>query len=379
MRFGVPKESSRHEHRVGLSPFGVARLVELGHEVFVEHDAGAQSHFHDESFKEAGAKVVYGADEVCGRAQVICRVSSLRPNDVRMLQPGTTVCGFLHVAMASREVITQVRERELSLIGYELLKDGQGRRPLLRELGEIAAQMVVSTAAHLLEYESGGRGMVLGGAAGISPATVVILGAGWVGRTAAALFISCGAQVIVLDSDLEKLREVNWCTHGRTVTALASERHLQRFTSIADVLVGAVLVPGGRAPYLVTEEMVKRMKPGSVILDLSIDQGGCVETSRPTTLDTPTFKQHGVIHYCVPNMTSNTPLIATRAIAMAALPYLERMAEEGVEGALRSDPGLAAGAYFYRGKLVNEPAAGALELTAHSLSGLLGDHAGAKE
>ena len=371
MRIGIPRETSRHEHRVGLTPFGVSRLVNLGHEVYIERGAGKDCHFTDEDYEEAGAHVVYSTDEAYQRAELVCRVGTLTAEDVERMPAGLTVAGFLHVAMTPRAVVDKLAEKEITLLGYEVLEADKGGRPVLRSLSEIAGQMVVHCAAHLLEYESGGRGVILGGVPGIAPATVVILGAGTVGRRAACLALAAGAHVIVLDTDLDKMRRAMGENCRHVVTALATPRNLRRFTAIADVLIGAVAIPGGRAPFLVTEEMVRQMKPGSVILDVSIDQGGCVETSRPTTPDNPTFKVHGVTHFCVPNMTANAPRTASRALTIAALPFLVRIAGEGLETALAASPGLRQGIYMYRGRMVNELAAAALGLSPTRLGDLL--------
>ncbi len=371
MRIGIPRETSRHEHRVGLTPFGVSRLVNLGHEVYIERGAGKDCHFTDEDYGEAGAHVVYSTDEAYQRAELVCRVGMLTPEDVERMPPGLTVAGFLHVAMMSRGMIDALAEKQVSLVGYEILRiDGAGRA-VMRSMSELAGQMVVHCAAHLLEYESGGRGVILGGVPGIAPATVLILGSGVVGRKAAALAAAAGAHVIVLDTNLEKLRRVLHEAGPHVVTALATPRNLRRFTAIADVVIGAVAIPGGRAPFLVTEEMVRQMKPGSVILDVSIDQGGCVETSRPTTPDNPTFKVHGVTHFCVPNMTANAPRTASRALTIAALPFLTRIAGDGLEAALAASPGFREGVYMYRGRMINELAAAALGLSPTRLEDLL--------
>lgn len=371
MKIGVPKETLRHEHRVGLTPFGVSRLTSLGHEVYVERDAGLDAHFSNDDYGKAGATIVYSTEEAYGRADIVCRVGSLSSDDVDLLRPESTVCGFHHFAVASKDAVRKLADRRISMIGYEIVHDTVGRRPVLAALSEIAGHMLVHTAGHLLETGAGGRGVILGGVPGIAPATVVILGAGTVGRTAAEHFMALGAHVILMDQDMTKLREAMEHACHNAVTAVSSPRNLARFTRIADVIVGAVLVPGARAPFLVSEDMVRGMKQGSVIIDLSIDQGGCVETSRPTTADQPTYKVHGVTHFCVPNMTANAPRTASRAMTLAALPYLLRLAEEGIESALRKDPGLARGAYLYRGRLVNEVAAAALGLPPARLSDLL--------
>lgn len=371
MKIGVPKERSRHEHRVGLTPFGVSRLTSLGHEVYVERDAGKDAHFGNEDYAKAGATIVYSSEEAYGRADLVTRVGPLSADEVHLLRPESTVCGFLHLAVASRDSVQRLVERRISMIGWEIVGDGSGGHPVLAALSEIAGAMLVHTAGHLLETEQGGRGVIIGGVAGIAPATVVILGAGTVGRTAAEHFLALGAHVILMDHDVSKLRVALEHSCRTAVTAVASPRNVARFSKIADVVIGAVLVPGGRAPYLVTEEMIRGMKPGSVVMDVSIDQGGCIETSRPTSPDQPTFSVHGVTHFCVPNMTANAPRTGSRAMSLAALPFLARLAEEGLESALSKDPGLARGVYTYRGRLVNDLAAAALGLPPARLSDLL--------
>ena len=371
MRIGVPKETLRHEHRVGLNPFAVSQLTNLGHEVLIERDAGKDAHFADEDFTKAGASIVHTADEVYQRADIVCRVSSLSAEEVKLLRPETTICGFHHLAVATRDALQQLMERRVTMIGYEIIHHGADHRPVLAALSEIAGHMVVQTAGHLLEHEQGGRGIILGAAPGVPPATVVILGAGISGRAAARHFTTIGAHVILMDHELEKLRDAMAHSCHDCVTVVSTPRNLDRFTAIADVIVGAILIPGARAPFVVTEDMVRRMKPGSVIIDLSIDQGGCVETSRPTSPDHPTFKVHGVTHFCVPNMTANAPRAASRALALSALPYLTRLAGDGVDAALRADEGLARGVYMYRGKLVNDLAASALGAPVARLSELL--------
>ena len=372
MNIGVPLETHSHEHRVGLTPLGVARLVNLGHHVYVQHGAGDDSHFHDDDYISAGADIVFDADEAYQRADFVCRVSPLDAEEAELVRPGSVVLGFHHLAVAPRDRVVSFQRRDVTLIGYEIIESGEGHRPVLTALSELAGHMAVHKAAQLLEHESGGRGIILGGTPGMAPATVVILGAGTVGRTAADIAVSCGAHVVILDTDLEKLREVMASVSDQIVTMIATPRTLGRFTAIADIFIGAVLIPGGRAPFLVTEEMVKKMKHGSVILDISIDQGGCVETSRPTPPDSPVFKLHGVTHYCVPNMTANVPRSASRVLMLAGLPYVVRLAGEGVEAAVRADPGLAAGVYMYEGRMVNEQAAHALGLEHVAFPGIPG-------
>jgi len=353
MRIGVPKERLRDEHRVGLTRYGVSQLAQLGHEVYVEHDAGVDCHWTDLDYESAGGNIVYSTDEVYKRSDLICRIGTMDGADIDALSPGTTVCGFLHLAVMPREQLSRLVDRRMTLIGYEII-DNQGHRPILMALSEIAGHLAVHTAAHLLEYDSGGRGLLLGGVPAIPPPTVVVLGAGTAGVAAAKLSLAIGAHVIVMDSDVNRLRRALSDTGAHLTTAVPSERNLKRFSAIADVLIGAIATPGARSPFLITESMVKNMRPGSVVIDLSIDQGGCVETSRPTSLHDPTFRIHDVTHYCVPNMTASVPRTASRAATIAALPYLTSLAGRGVKPAMTADRGLACGLYMFQGKLVNE-------------------------
>jgi alanine dehydrogenase len=369
---GIPRETERLEHRVGLTPAAVSRLSQQKHSTVVERDAGSVAHFTDLDYTKAGAETVYNAEEVYLRADMVCQVGTVTPHQLQSLKPGLVICGFQHLAVAARETIERLCELESTLIGYEIIADEEGDHPVLLSTSDLAGQLAIHEAAHLLQIQSGGRGILLGNTPTIPPATVVILGAGAVGTAAAEHASALGAHVIVLDTDVRKLQRIFRSLGGRVVTAMASESQLRRFIPVADVVIGAVLISaGGRAPFLVTEAMVKSMKPGSVIVDVSIDQGGCIETSRPTLLDHPTFKVHGVVHYCVPNMTSNIARTASRSLANAAMPYISAIADNGLDAALAADPGLARGVYIYRGKVVNEAVAQPLGVEARSLTDLL--------
>jgi alanine dehydrogenase len=373
MVIGAPREVHRHEHRVGLTPFGVGRLAQAGHTVLIEKDAGSEAWFADRHYQAAGARIVYDPDEVYGRSDVVCRVGALDADDIARLKPGSVVCGFHHLAVAPREVIARLAELEATLVGYEVIRDARGDLPVLTPMSEMAGRMAVNVAAHLLQNEEHGRGILLGNVPGVPPPTVLILGAGTVGRAAASQAIACGAHVIVMDADVAKLRVLHrHVASGQVVTVAAAMDRLERYATIADVVIGAVLIPGERAPFLVTREIVRKMKPGSVILDVSIDQGGCVETSRPTTLDDPTFVVDDVVHYCVPNMTANVARTASRALAAAALPYVLELARGTPEEAIAADPGLARGIYLYRGRPVNPAVAQALGRPAEDLPALIG-------
>jgi alanine dehydrogenase len=372
MQIGVPRETGRHENRVGLTPWAVGHITRLGHTVVVEQGAGAGARFPDNEYAAAGATVVYSREEAFKRADVVCGVALLKGVELDLLRPGSVLCGFLHLSMAQRAVIERLRELEMTTIGYELVEDLTGARPLLTPMSEMAGEMAVFVAGHYLQNAEGGRGILLGGVPGIAPPTVVVLGAGTVGRTAAARAAAVGAHVIVLDDDMEKLRTVKRGV-GQIVTQLATPDRLERYTAIADVLIGAVLIPGARAPFLVTEDMVRGMRPGSVIIDVSIDQGGCVETSRPTSPDDPVYAVHDVLHYCVPNMTANVARTASRAMSDALLQPLTTLAGAGVERALATDPGLAAGTTLYHGAVVNEQVARALGVPYRPLATVLAE------
>jgi alanine dehydrogenase len=354
MNIGVPREIHRHEHRVGLTPLAAAQLTRCGHMVFVEKEAGLTAHFSDRDYQRAGAHIVYDTEEVYKRGDIICRFSMLPPQELDLLKPGAIVCGFHHLAVAARETLTRLMDLQATLIGYEIIRNNQGVLPVLVPFSEMAGQMVVHVAAYYLQNEVGGRGVLIGNVTGVPPATILILGAGTVGSTAARFAAASGAHVIVVDTDLAKLRTLNRRLGGQVVTVMGGLDHLDKYASIADVVIGAVLIPGARTPFVLSEEMVKTMKPGSVIIDVSIDQGGCVETSRPTSLDRPAFIAHHVVHYCVPNMTANIARTASRALANASMSYLTNLADGGLESTLRVDAGLAAGVYMYKGKLVNE-------------------------
>lgn len=371
MDIGVPRELHRHEHRVGLSPFAVAWLTKQGHSVLVESKAGITSWFSDQDYERAGARVVYDTDEVYKRADLVCRVTGVTPEEVQFLRSGSVICAFHHLAVSPKEHVRQLMELESTIIGYEIVRDPARGFSVLDPMSEIGGQFAVQIAASLLQNEEGGRGILLGSAPGVPPPTVLIIGGGTAGYAAAHQAHVSGAHVIVLDSDPRRLREIHHRFHGQVVTALSGHERLVQFTRIADVIIGAVLVPGARTPYVVTEKMVSEMKPGSVIIDLSIDQGGCVETSRPTSLDDPTFMVHGVIHYCVPNMTANIARTASRAIAGAALPMLGEIAERGVRNALRANRGLADGVYMYKGRLTHPQVAEVMGLPMTPLSQLL--------
>jgi alanine dehydrogenase len=373
MDFGVPLERHRTEHRVGLTPRGVRTLVDLGHRVFVETGAGEASRFLDAAYREAGAEIVFRREEVYRRAEIVLSVSAPTMEEVKLANEGQALFAFWHLAVASKTLVAEMNSRRLTAIGYELIERDNGERPVLHAMSELAGQMAIHIAAHLLQRENGGRGILLGSCPGIPPGTVAILGAGTVGRAATEAAIGTGANVILLDKDVDRLRQFTQEYGGRVVTSTADRETIAKVVQGADVVIGAVLVEsGGTAPYLVTKDMVSTMRAGSVILDLSIDQGGCIETSRPTMIDDPTFVFADVVHYCVPNMTANIPRTASKALTLANVKYLEMVARFGLEGALKADSALARGAYMFHGTITKEPIASLFGLECRPVASLLG-------
>ncbi len=371
MVIGVLSEQRTRENRVCLTPADAAGLIHAGHEVVVESGAGTVARFSDEDYRAAGAGVVYDREEVFGRSDLLMKVSALRPLDLPRLRPGTTVLAFHHLAAASREVVKGLLRSGVTLIGFEILEDPGGDLPVLHAMSEIAGQLAVHAAAHFLETHGGGRGILLGGSTGIPPAHVVILGAGVVGLWAARTAAGNRALVTVMDSSIPALRHTEETLGRRVITELAHPANVARAATYADVVIGAILIRGERAPHVVTRAMVETMKPGSVILDISIDQGGCVETSRPTTLEDPVYVEAGVTHYAVPNLTSAVARTASLALSHAALPFVQALAGRGVEAALREHPNLAAGLYAYRGHLVSPSVARAFGMDAEHFGGKL--------
>ncbi len=353
MVIGVPKEIHRQENRVGLSPFAVSKLTAEGHTVYVEKGAGVAAHFTELDFEAAGAQIVYGPEEPYHRADLVCRVSRPSTEELDLLKPGGVIIAFQHLAVIPRENVDRFMELKTTLIGYEVIEDETGDFPVLNPFSEMAGQMAIPLATHYLQTTKGGRGILIGNVPGVPSATVLIIGAGTVGTAAARSALGDGAHVLVVDDDMARLRALSRELMGRPHTAIATDDRLSRYSEIADVVIGAVLLPGERAPHLITEEMVKKMKQGSVIIDVSVDQGGCVETTRPTTLDRPTFLQHGVVHYCVPNMTANVPRTASRVLANCALPYVKALAKKGLRATLLDDRALARGVFTYEGQMVH--------------------------
>lgn len=359
MNVGIPKERRDLEQRVGLTPYGVDLLTRAGHICYVETEAGLGAGFTDYHYERVGGHIVYSGEEVYGRSDLVLK--AVRPTEVELawLRQGQIIAGFLHLAAARRSKIETLLEKNITAIAYETIEKGDGTLPVLRTMSEVAGRMAPQLAATFLQGSYGGRGVLLSGVPGIPAASVGILGAGVLGTNAARTFLGLGARVHVLDRDQEKLREVDEQFAGCATTMVSYPFNIARVARFAEVLVGAILVPGARAPIIVTRDMVRSMKSGAVILDFSIDQGGCVETSRPTTLRDPVFVEEEVVHFCVPNVPGAVPRTATHAFNNAIWPYIRHIAEVGLEQAAEEMPALARGIVTQGGQIVNETLAGA--------------------
>ena len=351
MDIGIPRERRDYDFRVGLPPAGVGLLCEAGHRVYVEHNAGIGGGFTDDEYVKAGATLVYSTEEVYGRAEMIVKVSRPTTQEFDLLSEGQILLGFLHLPVAQRNKVDTLLKKRVTAIAYETIQADDGSLPVLIPMSQIAGRMAAQVAARLLENPAG-KGTLLGGVPGVSPAEVVILGAGVLGSNAARTFHGLGAKVFVLDKDLSRLQRLDEMLRG-VVTMVSHPFNIDKVVRFADVLLGAILVPGQRAPLIVTREQVRKMRPRSVILDLSVDQGGCVETTRPTTHGSPTYIEEGVIHYCVPNMTGVVGRTATHAISVAAWPFIREIANQGLEAALAADPALARGVNTMNGSIVH--------------------------
>ena len=356
MNIALIRECRPFDRRVALTPAVVRHLVEAGHAAWVESGAGEGACFKDADYARTGAHIVYSQEDALERSELVVRISTPVLQELRQCPQGMTLMAFYHLAVAGRALLDCLLEQSITAIGMEVIQQADGQLPVLRAVSEIAGQMTVPIAAHLLRSSSGGRGVLLGGSPGLPPAHVVVLGAGVVGTWAARTACAAGARVRVLDVDSEKLRKLMEHVPG-VETCLAESESVAASVAAADVVIGAVLVAGSRTPHVVTRAMVESMKPGSAIIDVAIDQGGCVETSRPTTIAEPAFAYHGVTHYCVPNLTADMGRSASAAMAQAILPYLLRIGELGIDRAIETLPEIAGATYTHHGKLMGRAAA----------------------
>jgi len=361
MRIGVPREIKVHEYRVGLVPAGVRELSGQGHEVLVESGAGQGIGIDDAHYAEAGAKVVPGAEDVFRDAEVIVKVKEPQLEECARLSAGQTLFTYLHLA-ADPAQAQALMASGARAIAYETVMAPDGSLPLLTPMSEVAGRMSIQVGARCLERSQGGMGVLLGGVPGVEAASVVILGGGVAGSNAAEMAIGLGARVTLVDRSLPRLRELAARFGNRAQTVYSTREAIRALVCAADLVVGSVLVAGAAAPKLVSAELVAQMKPGSALVDIAIDQGGCFATSRPTTHEDPTFVHEGVVHYCVTNMPGAVPRTSTFALCQATLPYVERLAERGVERALASDSELAGGLNVVAGRVVHPAVAEALRV-----------------
>jgi alanine dehydrogenase len=361
MRIGVPKEIKNHEYRVGLTPASVAELTAAGHEVVVEALAGNGIDFSDRDYMDAGARILPNASEVFAAADMIVKVKEPQPGEIAMLRPHHTLFTYLHLA-PDPEQAKGLMKSGATCIAYETVTSKSGGLPLLKPMSEVAGRMSVQVGAHYLEKEQGGRGVLLGGVPGVAPARVAILGGGISGVNAAQMAVGMRADVTIYDINNDRLAELDMFFSSQIKTQYASKAAIAAAVERAHLVIGAVLVPGAAAPKLVTRDMLKTMKRGSVLVDIAIDQGGCFETSRATTHDDPVFIEEGVIHYCVANMPGAVARTSAFALNNATLPFAMRLANLGAEGAMKADPHLAAGLNVSGGKIRHAAVAEALDL-----------------
>lgn len=354
MYIGIPNEVAAEERRVALTPVGAYALTRKGHHVYIEHNAGESSGFPDQAFKEVGAEILYSHEEVFRRAEILVKVQSPSEDESLFLDKGQVVLSFLNLGMTQKSALRRMMENEVTAFGYEIIRNTSGNPPVLMAMSEIAGCLLPQIAGRLLESQRGGRGVLLSGVAGIPAAAVVILGAGVVGFHAARAFSQLGASVMVLDRDIERLSRIDEAFNKRVVTSIVTPYNVERFVRIADVLIGAVAVQGQKTPHLVSKQLVSEMRKGTAIVDVSIDQGGCVETSRLTTLSDPVFEKLGVNHYCVPNIPSSVARTASYALNNAVTPRVLEIAESGVTAAIGNNRGMREGVYLHQGRCTKE-------------------------
>lgn len=353
MRVGVVRELKAYENRVAMTPAGVMAMVKAGHEVFVEHDAGRGSGFDDSEYAAAGAQILASNEEVWAAADMIVKVKEPLPPEYELMREGQIIFTYLHLA-AEPELTRQLIDRKTIAIAYETVQLADRSLPLLTPMSEVAGRMAVQIGAHYLEKAQGGRGVLLGGVPGVAPGNVTIIGGGVVGTNAAKIASGLGAHVTILDISAERLRYLDDIFGARVQTRMSNEFEIANAVEKADLVIGCVLIPGAKAPKLVTKEMVRRMAPGAVIVDVAVDQGGSIETiDRVTTHQDPVYERYGVVHYAVPNIPGAVPRTSTYALTNATLPYLLKVANLGWEEAMRRDPALAKGANVVKGQVTH--------------------------
>lgn len=371
MEFGIPKERRPHEHRVSLTPSGVAALVQAGQKVWVERGAGEEAGFSDENYQQAGAHLVYSRQELFARARVVVGVHAPGSSEFHLLQPNQAILAFWALPAASPQEIKDLLATGVTSIGFEVIEDNRGHAPVLTSMSEIAGRLAVTIGSGLLLNEFGGKGILFSGVPGVPPANFVVIGAGALGKAAAQMAHGMGASVVLLDRSVDHLREAAAAVGPQVPTMLASPANIAKVLAFADLVLLAAAVRGERAPLLITREMLKLMKPHAVLMDLSIDMGGCAETSRPTYFPDPVYVVDGIRHFCVPNLPSVAARSATLALTNALLPYLLAVAQKGLPQALEEIPELARGTYVYSGRLTHQHLAELLGLPSTPLTVLL--------
>ncbi|MGB0956743.1 MAG: alanine dehydrogenase [Panacagrimonas sp.] len=359
MRIGTPREIKADEHRVGLTPSGVRELVAHGHSVFVESGAGEGIGLFDEAYRAAGAKLLGSAKDLFAQAELVVKVKEPQPDECRLLRQGQLLLTYLHLA-PDRKQAQALMDSGCIAIAYETVIDAAGRLPLLAPMSEVAGRLSVQAGAHAMEKPQGGNGVLLGGIAGVAAARVLIIGGGVVGYNAARMALGLGARVRILDRALPRLNELDQLFQGAVDTVFSTRESIEQSLRDADLVIGAVLVPGASAPKLVRRKQLKIMRPGTVLVDVAIDQGGCFESSRPTTHHDPIFVEQGVVHYCVANMPGAVARTSTFALTNATLPYVLKLADQGYHHALLADEGFRAGLNVYQGRLTHPAVAESL-------------------
>ena len=372
MIIGVPKEIKVRDDRVAITPFGASNIIKKGHKVFIEKSAGLGSGFSDDDYKKVGAHICEETEEVYANADIIIKIEKPQPSEYKFLKKNQILMTFLHLA-TEKELTKELLAKKVTSIGYETIQLQNGKLPLLIPLSEIAGKMSIQIAANLLENRNKGAGILLGGVPGVPAGKVLIVGAGTVGFNAVKVAVGMGANVCVVDVDINKLRYIDDIFGSKVKTYVSSEDLLKELVPYSDVIIGAALIPGHRTPRIITEEMVKSMKKGSVIVDVSVDQGGVVETiDRITDIDNPSFIKHGVIHYCVPNMTGSVARTSTIAFANESIKYVLSILDNGIVDAIKTDKALASGINTFNGKLTNEGVAKALDMEYVEIPTLIG-------
>jgi alanine dehydrogenase len=352
MNIGIPKETRPSEYRVGLSPAGIRRLVSRGSTCYIEHDAGKYAGFSDYDYENAGASLVYSAHEAFARADLILKIARPTDMELELIRPGSIIAGWLHLPAANQSKIDYLLENKITTVAYEQIQREDGVRPVLQMMSQIGGKLLPQIAAHLLQNNNGGKGILLGGVAGIPPAEVVVIGSGMLGTAAIKAFSGVGANITGLDVSTQALQNALDIA-PRITTMYATKANIELACSFADVVVTAAGIPGQVAPLLIRRETLKKMKPRSIIIDASIDQGGCLETSRPTTHDNPTFIEEGIVHYCVPNISSLIARTAINSFSNVVFPYIEEIVLNGIDQAIENNSEIERAVTTHQGKIGN--------------------------